>query len=111
MSKMRDKSCDRCGYDLTGLDYEGRCPECGAYFDYWSGEGIANGVVNRHRRGDRVVGVFHVLGLVFMAVVILGIGVLCSWSTKGPGPIILTGVVSVIFLISAVVAGLSLRHR
>ena len=30
---MRHCSCQRCGYDLTGLSGSGACPECGRRFD------------------------------------------------------------------------------
>ena len=111
MSKMTGKLCDRCGYELTGLTEEGRCPECGGYYDVWKGEGIGGGLVDRNRRGDQVVEVIKALGLVFAAIVILAIGAVYTWKTGGLGPVILTGVVSVIFLITAVVTGLSLRRR
>ena len=111
MSKMAGMSCDRCGYELTGLSEEGRCPECGGYYDYWKGEGIAGGPMDGHRRGDRVVQAMKALGLVVVAMLILGVGAVYTWKTGGLGPIILCGVVSVIFLISAVVSGLSLRRR
>lgn len=30
----RDRACKGCGYDLTGLRYGGRCPECGRVIRY-----------------------------------------------------------------------------
>ena len=45
------------------------------------------------------------------AMVILGIGLLVLWKTGHTGPLIMTGVVSLIFFASAVVSGLSLRRR
>ena len=105
------KSCGRCGYDLTGLEYQGRCPECGSYFDAWSGEGMSSGLSDTYRRGERVARLFKILGLVFLAVVILGIGALYSWKSNSYPPLIFTGVVSVIVLASAVVTGLSCRRR
>lgn len=111
MDKMTGKSCVHCGYELTGLSKEGRCPECGGYYDVWKGEGIGGGLTDRNRRSDQVVKVIQTLGLVFAALVISGIGAVYTWKTGGLGPVILCGGVSVIFLISAVVTALSLRHR
>ena len=35
-----DRHCAKCEYDLTGLRNLGRCPECGSYFNTYTGEGI-----------------------------------------------------------------------
>ena len=111
MNKMTGKSCGHCGYELTGLSEEGQCPECGAYYDVWSGRGLANDKMAGHRRGDQVVKVIQTLGLLFLGILILGVGAVYTWKTDGLGPLILCGVVSVIFFISTVVSGLSLRKR
>ena len=110
MKTIADKSCERCGYDLTGLAYEGRCPECGSYFDAWSGEGVADGARDKLRRNDWVIRLFQMLGLLFLAVLILAIGALYSWKSNSYTPIIFTGVVSSLFPVSAVVTGVSLRR-
>lgn len=110
MSRITGKSCGRCGYDLTGLENQGLCPECGSYHDAWSGEGLAGGVMDKHKRGDWVVRLFQTLGLVVFAMIIIGIGALLSWKSGNPKALILTGVVSLLFLASAVITGLSLRR-
>ncbi len=111
MGKVIDKPCRNCGYDLTGLEIQGRCPECGGYYDGWSGEGLGGGLMDKHERGDFVMGVMKVAGLVVVALLILGLGALASWNVGKPGSLILTGVVSLILLTGAVVSGLSLRRR
>ncbi len=111
MSRITGKSCGGCGYDLTGLDVQGVCPECGCYHDAWTGEGIAvKGVMEKHRRGDWVVRLFQTLGLLFMALFTLGLGALFSWKAQNYRPMILTGVLAAMFLASAVATGLSLRR-
>ncbi len=105
------KTCEQCGYDLTGLDPEGLCPECGAYRDAWSGKGIAGRGADQLRRGDWLVRLFKVLVLLFLAALSVGLGVM-YWSKSGSyTPLVLTGMVSLLFVVSAVVAGVSLFRR
>ncbi len=108
MSVTTGKRCEKCGYDLTGLEPEGLCPECGAYRDAWSGKGIAGRGMEAQKRGDQVVRVFQVLVLLFLAVVSLVLGSVYTWKSKSYSPLIITGIVALLFFMSAVVAGLSL---
>ncbi len=50
-------NCAACGYDLTGVGWEGHCPECGRFYDKASGRGVARGagVLSPVERGDRVI--------------------------------------------------------
>lgn len=111
MDKINDKCCGRCGYDLTGQERQGLCPECGCYHDAVSGEGVAGGVMDKYQRGDWVMALLRTILLLLGAMVILGIGLLVLWKTGHTGPLIVTGVVSLLFLASAVVSGLSLWRR
>jgi hypothetical protein len=111
MDIITGKTCEQCGYDLTGLEPEGLCPECGAYRDAWSGKGIATRGAAQQLRGDRIVRVFQVLGLLFLAALSIGLGAMYSWKSGSYSPLVLTGLVSLMFLVSAVFAGLSVwRH-
>jgi hypothetical protein len=110
MNKMTGKSCGRCGYDLTGLDFQGRCPECGGIFDNWTGEGIGGGPMTKHQRGDWVVRLLQTIGLVVCALGVEALGGYYAYKTDGPGPLVLTTVVALIFLAMAVNIGLSLRR-
>ncbi|MEX0775741.1 MAG: hypothetical protein WD042_08525 [Phycisphaeraceae bacterium] len=40
MVRLIDKQCGKCGYDLTGLEPVGRCPECGQEYDVPARKGI-----------------------------------------------------------------------
>lgn len=108
---MEGKTCDRCGYELTGLDVQGRCPECGGYYDSWSGEGIGGGPMESVRRGDRVVRLFQTICLAFLAVAMVGLGVLFSWKSGAALPLIFMGVIGAIFLASAISIGISLKRK
>ena len=109
MDRIKEKFCSRCGYDLTGLDFEGRCPECGGYFSQWSGEGLKDfGPMAKHRRGDYVVRIVQVVVLVFVAMCLVGFGLLQSGGFK---PLILSCVVALIFLAFAGVTALSLLKK
>lgn len=78
MAEQDGARCGSCGYDLSGLGIEGRCPECGQTFDRISGEGLkpdarsgrsfGEGAAERHRRGDRLV---RQLGALFMGALAL----------------------------------------
>jgi len=110
MRKMTGKQCEKCGYELTGLNTEGRCPECGTFYNAWSGEGIGGGPMQGYRRGDWAVRLFQTLALVFAALVLLGIGAVLSWKASWKAsPLIFTGFLAAICLASAVATGLSLR--
>lgn len=111
MNKMMDKTCRACGYDLTGLEVQGRCPECGGYYDGWSGEGLARDATDKYVRGDRVVAVVGIIVMVLVALLVLVLGALFTWKSGRPGSLILSAAVSLIFLVGAVVGGVSLRRR
>ena len=108
MTITAGKQCVKCGYDLTGLEPEGLCPECGAYRDAWSGKGIACRGVAPQERGDKVVRVFQVLFMLFLAAVSLGLGGVLASNSSSLSVLILPGVFALMFFISAIYAGISL---
>jgi hypothetical protein len=108
---MEGKTCDRCGYELTGLDVQGRCPECGGYYDSWSGEGIGGGPMESVKRGDWVVRLFQAICLAFLAVVMVGLGVLFNWKSGETLPLIFMGAIGAIFLASSISIGISLKRK
>ena len=69
-------TCRRCGYDLTGLPRQGRCPECGLVYDLDRGVGVRTAEhreqlhrLRRRRTGYLIAGgVLLVLGLGLLAV-------------------------------------------
>jgi len=110
MSITTGKRCAKCGYDLTGLEPEGLCPECGLFRDAWSGKGIAGRGIEPQLRGDRVVQVFKVFLFLFLAVVSMGLGAVYNSNFGSYSVLILTGLFSLMFFISAIYAGISLWH-
>ncbi len=44
--------CATCRYDLSGLGVQGKCPECGTYFNRRSGENIHGGASYSRRQSE-----------------------------------------------------------
>lgn len=109
--RMAGKTCGHCGYELTGLEAEGRCPECGGYYDSWSGEGVGGGPMESVRRGDWVVRLMQSIGLFILALAIMGLGSLFSWRSGDKTPVIFGGVIAVIFLAMSVTIAVSLKKK
>ena len=85
-------ACAACGYDLTGVGGEGRCPECGGFYDKHSGRGIGTGAGfgDACARGDRVVAQVKVAVYGVLGVGCLAWGGLASLSSASPAwPLIL----------------------
>ncbi len=100
--RLMDRQCRRCGYELTGLDIQGRCPECGNLYDGWSGQGLSGGPTEAVERGDRVVKLMQAIGLAAMALFVVGIGALFAWRSDRVAPLVFAGVFGMLFLIGAV---------
>ena len=109
--RMDGKTCSRCGYELTGLEAEGRCPECGGYYDSWSGEGVGGGPMESVRRGDWVVRLMQSIGLLILALALIGLGVLFNRRSGDTLPLIFLSVVAAIFLAMAVSIAASLKKK
>ena len=102
MDSGRDRSCDRCGYDLVGLARQGRCPECGQYFDVYSGEGLYSGVSARHRRGHRLMARLRTVLIALATVMVMVCGGLMSFVARNPARAI--GIASVIAAVGVLAA-------
>lgn len=75
--RQSSSECAACGYDLSGLGEQGRCPECGEAFNQTSGEGLRGGprdFAERQRRSERLARRLRTLALAGLAVVVLGCG-------------------------------------
>lgn len=55
MPPIKEGTCARCGYDLTGLAMVGHCPECGHEYDGHTRAGFASHAALRQARLDRIV--------------------------------------------------------
>jgi len=86
-------NCAACGYDLTGVGWEGCCPECGGYYDKSNARGIVRGgrgSMTPHERGDWVVAVVKVVAYAVLGVACLLWGGIASLSSPMPGrPLVL----------------------
>lgn len=63
--------CGQCGYDLTGLPSQGRCPECGNVYDIDTSKGLTRDPSIAPRR---VWFVKHIRTLVIIAMAICAYG-------------------------------------
>lgn len=80
-------ACAACGYDLTGVGWEGRCPECGGFYDKSNARGIVRGgggPLTPHERGDRVVAMVKVGGYAALGFAGLLWGGIASLSSPMP---------------------------
>jgi hypothetical protein len=68
----RDRACKRCAYDLTGLRYGARCPECGTVIRF----GRSMIVPVRDRMQDAPVWYIRMIRLAFTVLAISSVGVL-----------------------------------
>ncbi|MCC6580850.1 MAG: hypothetical protein IT440_10445 [Phycisphaeraceae bacterium] len=94
--------CGKCGYSLTGLPRRGNCPECGHPFDQMTGRGLKR-AMTPEERGDRVLRLARIIGLVVFAMLAMVCGGLLSMIAVTPRkPLILAGVVASLCLVGAV---------
>jgi hypothetical protein len=103
MTVPQGKTCSRCRYELTGLSDRGHCPECGQYFDVFSGEGFASREGESYRRSERLLNRMRTLALAGVAVIALVIGALVSLVAVHPArPIWIGLAVALLFTLAAV---------
>ena len=85
-----DRQCDQCGYNVKGLRFGGRCPECGTPIRYrrdptfWFDE-LPITLIRRFRRSCRLATV-TLLGMMALAVVRF------QAATPGSGTALLAGI-------------------
>ena len=80
-------ACAACGYDLTGVGWEGRCPECGGGYDKSSDRGVVRGGAGKltpHERGDRLVVLLKMAGFGVVGLACLLWGGIASLSSPMP---------------------------
>ena len=99
---MQSTQCHHCGYDLTGLNPGGDCPECGKRYDKLSRYQVS------HRPVHPIVRYWKAIFLAVVTFLILvGGGLLSLLASKPIGLILLTIVVAALPAFGAVVYALA----
>ena len=108
---MDNAHCNRCGYDLTGLSRDGRCPECGQSYDVDS----HRGTYNRNdplQRSDHIIRRVRLIALFSAtAMVMVGSGVASMRMTNPKIPLIIGGLIVLVLVPCTVLSYLSGREK
>ena len=78
MIRLDTPLCGKCGYDLTGLAQEGRCPECGNPFDRRRGLGITL-QPTPEEQGARLMKLLRTIALAAMTLLVGGTSLGLDW--------------------------------
>ncbi|MCX5660058.1 MAG: hypothetical protein NTW19_10095 [Planctomycetota bacterium] len=93
--------CRKCGYDLTGLNDVGRCPECGNPFNSKSGKGMRSSDKEDMYYADRIFRRARTLSLVGFAALVLACGGWVQWLVQGGRAFGVAVAVGLLFLLAA----------
>ena len=84
-------NCVSCGYDLTGLDPRGRCPECGQDYDVSSGTGLTSHFSARYARTSFILARIRTVVLGVLTLLVLAAGLLATmWMQSGSRPLVVS---------------------
>ena len=96
-------ACAQCGYELTGLQRYGKCPECGSFYDMQVGTGLVSSKAERMQRTDRLLARIRTILLVLAAIAVMGCGGLATLVANNKSkPLAIAGVIAFLFLFAAV---------
>lgn len=95
-------TCRQCGYDFTGLREQGRCPECGSYYNLANGEGVRDQERDRNQRTTflvrRVRTILLVVGAVLVMICAGGVSAMARVPAK---PLYIGAFVAAVLLLAA----------
>jgi len=89
--------CGKCGYELTGLHFAGRCPECGHDYDMGTGVGLSSDASRRAERGSFLMRRLLTIVLLGVTLLIAAIGALTAWGMGSYRPAIWAGMFVALF--------------
>ena len=95
--------CGKCGYDLSGLGRQGRCPECGTVFNLATGKGVRS-ASDAMRRGDRLVRRLRTIACALFGVAMLACAGCLQWVRPTGRSIWIGGVFAGMAFLAAVVS-------
>ena len=84
MDDPRHTHCGACGYELLGLATHGRCPECGQYYDVYTGEGFRSRVSERERRGHQLIARLRTICVAIGTLLVIACGGLAGALSQNP---------------------------
>ena len=111
MQKVDNLACSKCGYDLTGLDRLGVCPECGQPYDAQRSVGVDD-TNHPQRRLDRLLKRVWTLSLIVAMLVVIACSGTCALFVPKPRTAIaIGGFVLLVLILATIISYLSQKEE
>ena len=106
-----DPICDKCRYNLLGLQAIGTCPECGNPYDRGSGLGIQSSANARLQKNERILRRFKIAFYFSISAITMMIGGILAVFSDSPGkPLIIAGLCACVLAMPAILALLPVKR-